>query len=221
MQHNTIRKELRIQRARLEPILRQKSREVWLKDDDRNSKFFHMSLTVRCRRNRIPSIKERRKWIQDHISISNYFNMQFKELYQSSLPTILDEIKRLGQIYVSKQDNVNILCIAQEKEIRKRVEQLHPLKSLDWMASLEFFYKKYWSVVKDRIIKFVQECFRLRHMPHSFNIIFFVLIPKTKHPYCFNHYRPISLCNFVYKVLSKIITERLRSIIRKIISPNQ
>lgn len=134
---------------------------------------------------------------------------------------ITNELEELGQKYVSEQDNDNIVRIPQKEEIRLCVEKLHPLKSPGPDGFPGIFYRNYWNVAKGRVIRFVQECFRLRHVPHSFNRTFIVLIPKTKQPQCFNHYRPISLCNFVYKVVSKIITERMRSIMEKIISPYQ
>lgn len=70
--------------------------------------------------------------------------------------------------------------------------------------------------MSDSVIRCTHECFRLCRMPHSMNITFLVLVPTT-----FNHFRPINLCNFVYKVVSKILTERMRSLLSKIVSPNQ
>lgn len=72
-------------------------------------------------------------------------------------------------------------------------------------------------IVKDRLIGFVHEVFRLSHVPSSINKTFMVLIPKALHPVSFNQYRLISLCNFVYKVIAKLITTRLRRL--KNISP--
>lgn len=164
----------------MKSILRQKSREVLLKDRDRNSKFFHTSLTPRCKRNRILEVKEGDMWIQDQRGIKDNFSKHFKELFQSSLPKIPEEFKELGQKYVTNQDNLDLLRELTEKEIRSSVEKLHPLKSPGPYGYPGVFYRKYWNVVKSRPIKFVQECFRLKHVPHNFNMTFIVLIPKTK-----------------------------------------
>ena len=47
------------------------------------------------------------------------------------------------------------------------------------------------------------------------------LIRKCKNPESFNHYRLISLCNTVYKVVSKIVVGRLRSLLHGLVSPYQ
>ena len=76
-------------------------------------------------------------------------------------------------------------------------------------------------MIKDQVIGFVQECFRLRKISSGINRTFVVLIPKTKHANSFKNFRPISLCNFSYKIIAKIITERLAKILDRLISPNQ
>lgn len=50
---------------------------------------------------------------------------------------------------------------------------------------------------------------------------FIVLIPKTDKAYNFNHFHTISLCNFTYKVVAKILAPRLNDFLGKLIFPNQ
>jgi hypothetical protein len=61
---------------------RQKFRELWLKEGDRNSRFFHLSTIIRQRRNTITEIKmEDRSWLNSREAIGRYFTDKFTELY--------------------------------------------------------------------------------------------------------------------------------------------
>jgi hypothetical protein len=55
----------------------------------------------------------------------------------------------------------------------------------------------------------------------AFNATFLALIPKEKEANSVDKYRPISLCNVVYKIITKIIANRLKPILQEIISPEQ
>lgn len=48
-----------------------------------------------------------------------------------------------------------------------------------------------------------------------------MLIPKVDNPYLVGQFRPISLCNVVYKLIPMILTERLKVVVSKLISPYQ
>jgi hypothetical protein len=58
-------------------------------------------------------------------------------------------------------------------------------------------------------------------MPDGWNDTNVVLIPKTKEPQSLKDLRPISLCNVLYKIISKVLAARLKLILDDIISPNQ
>ncbi|KAL0434849.1 UNVERIFIED_CONTAM: hypothetical protein Sradi_0192800 [Sesamum radiatum] len=58
-------------------------------------------------------------------------------------------------------------------------------------------------------------------MPPGLNSTHIVLIPKCKNPELLTQFRPISLCNVVYKIASKAIANRLKIFLDRIISPAQ
>lgn len=74
-------KELRIQRARVELIYRQKSRENWLKMGDRNSRFFHASILVSRRRNRVLALFKDGVWFYERKQIEELLIRNFQNLF--------------------------------------------------------------------------------------------------------------------------------------------
>ena len=58
-------------------------------------------------------------------------------------------------------------------------------------------------------------------MPEFVNSTTIVLIPKVKNPQEMKQFRPISLCNVIYKICSKVLANRLRSCLDDIISEEQ
>ena len=71
------------------------------------------------------------------------------------------------------------------------------------------------------MVDFVKEFFVSGRFVKSINHTFIVLIRKKEEPDGLDDFRPISLCNFIYKVISKIVANRLRSVIDSLISPFQ
>ena len=63
--------------------------------------------------------------------------------------------------------------------------------------------------------------FSSRYILQVWNATNICLIPKNDRPEEASHFRPISLCNVIYKVISKIITNRLKPILKSIVSPFQ
>ena len=63
--------------------------------------------------------------------------------------------------------------------------------------------------------------FEEKVMPDHVNNTLMSLIPKVEFPEMVSKFRPISLCNVPYKVVTKIIVERIRPLISELVEQNQ
>lgn len=75
------------------------------------------------------------------------------------------------------------------------------------------FIKEMWSTVGNDIIEFVRKFFISGQFPPSINTTWVSLVPKTRNPYSINEYMPISVVGCLYKIISKIITKRIKPLI--------
>lgn len=108
-----------------------------------------------------------------------------------------------------------------ETEIKKVLFSMPSNKSsgLDGFT-LEFFQAA-WSIVGKEMVITVQSFFHYGLMPRGFNATILTLIPKKTNSATMKDFRPISCCNLIYKVISKIIANRLQEIIPDAVEPNQ
>jgi hypothetical protein len=206
-----------------EIIWRQMSRETWLKDGDRNTQFFHLSIVIRRGRNSIDVIRaDNGDWITTKADIKEFVVSKFQTLFTEEPISFPSDLEGLISPSISPQDNVSLCQIPSPSEIKETVFGMQNLKALGPDGFLAIFYKKkYWSIVGDSVIKAVQEFFRSGRMLAEVNSSIIVLIPKIKSPSSVNHYRPISFCNTIYKTIAKILVSKVKPLLDKLISPSQ
>ena len=75
--------------------------------------------------------------------------------------------------------------------------------------------------MKEDPLKVVQQCQRVGKVLGALNSTFLALIPKKQNPSSFEEFKPISCCNVVYKIIEKIIAQRLNPILSEIITKEQ
>lgn len=71
------------------------------------------------------------------------------------------------------------------------------------------FFKSAWNVVGNDVIKAVLEFFHNGRMLKEFNNTTIALVPKCDILSHLRDFRPISCCNTIYKIISKILANRL------------
>ena len=97
---------------------------------------------------------------------------------------------------------------------------------MDWEAPRSdgfhaLFFQTNWSSLGPSIIQFIQDIFTQHTLPPSWGDTNLALIPKVAHPNVISQFCPISLCNTLYKLLSRIIVHRLKPYMAEVINPCQ
>ena len=107
------------------------------------------------------------------------------------------------------------------EEVVTALKQIHPTKApgLNGMSTL--FYQKYWNVVGNGITSMVLNVLNNNLSVADLNRTNISLIPKTNNPKKMTDFRPISLCNVVYKLISKILANKLKPLLPHLITENQ
>ena len=80
-----------------------------------------------------------------------------------------------------------------------------------------YFYKSSWDIIGQNMIEAVMEFFTTGKIFRNLNSNFMVLIPKQESTASLDKFRPIVMGNFIFKIITKIIADRLNTIIGRII----
>lgn len=107
------------------------------------------------------------------------------------------------------------------KEITTTINSFKPLKAPGPDGLHPYFYQKYWSQIANSVTSFCQEVFTNQHISPLVNKIYLCLIPKYSYPSSITQYRPIGFCNTPYKIITKIIINRIKPLLPKLISPER
>jgi hypothetical protein len=213
---------LQEQLKREEILWQQKSRELWLTCRDLNTKFFHASAVNHRRYNSISMLKmDDGSSLNTRDSIGNYFVDFFSKIFTTTNPVLDLELDDLVHPVITVDENEMLCALPDEREIYQAVAMLGSNKSPGPDGMNGLFYKTFWVVVKRDVINYVQTFFREGYLLKELNHTNIALIPKIPNPSRVNQFRPISLTNFNYKIISKILANRLKPLLEKIISPNQ
>lgn len=107
------------------------------------------------------------------------------------------------------------------KEVKNAAFKMISSKPVEMGRFNTSFFKSQCEIVVTQVIEFVQKVFVSGKFPKSINTTLLVLIPKIEHPESFNQFRPISLCNVIFKILTKVLGNCMKLVLLKIIGQGQ
>lgn len=112
-------------------------------------------------------------------------------------------------------------CGLEDIEIRRAVFQLGRHKAPGPDGIPTSFYQQFWPVVGDSMVAFIRDIFNSWSVSEDMNESLICLIPIKAHPEVISQIRPICLSNVIMKIVSKVIANRLKPLMRDLIGHKQ
>ena len=199
---------------------RQKSRKTWLKEGDRNTGFFHRTANAHRRRNFVNSISINGRKLEKEEEIRDGLVAAFQNLlsapggWSPSLPDMA-----LNEIGSKEADRLEE--IFSEEEIWTAISGLNSDKAPGPDSFPIAFWIFSWDFVKKEVLGFFKEFHEQSRFVKNLIATFLVLIPKKQTVEDFKDLRPISLVGGLYKILAKVLANRIKRVLDKVISKSQ
>ncbi|KAL6126211.1 hypothetical protein ACLB2K_074262 [Fragaria x ananassa] len=199
-----------------------KSRVKCLTEGDRNTSFFHAMVKVRQLKQSLSIMRDGGCIIDDLKDISDHVVIYFKDLFTTD--SAVRDTGLVAQVIpklVTSEENALLTAIPTSAEIFQTMCSMDHNSSPGPDDFIGVFFMKCWSIVGVEIVQAIQSFFISGYILPHFNSNLMILIPKVPGADSVTQLRPIAMANFVFKLVTKIIADRLGSIAARIISLNQ
>eukprot|EP00253_Pinus_taeda_P027507 PITA_27507 len=219
---NELYKELYKQNQIEEEEQRQKSRCLWLKSGDKNTSFFHNSLKLRRAGNNIERISVEGRVLTKQEEIKEAASRHFQNLLTAD-PHYLEnpDFLKIIENKISEAQHADLDKEVTTEEIEWSIHSMPLDKTPGPDGFTVAFYRNHWEIIKKDYIRMAKNFFTKCKMGSSIKSSHLALTPKDPNPQSFDRFRPISLCNVSYKIITKILANRLKRILPSLISENQ
>jgi len=198
----------------------QQSRLLWLREGDANLKYFHAIMSGRRRRNGISSILVDNNLAEDvpnlREAVLNHFMNHFKaqDIFRPRVDNL--QFRRLSVV-----EGVHLTCLFNVEEVKAAVWDCNSFKSPGPDGVHLGLIKDFRPDLKIDIMRFVSKFHRNGRLSKGINSTFIALIPKIDSPQRLNDFRPIALVGCLYKIIAKVLVNRLRKVMGTVISETQ
>lgn len=205
-----------------ENFWKQRSRQLWLFLGDSNTGYFHAVAKTRSAKNRMTVVKDKNGlpvYEEEHISdvISAFYNNLFRSSVNDCTKTITEALSPC----ITRAQNDLLTQLPQVQEIKEATFSIHADKTPGPDGFSASFFHSNWEVVGPSVVQEIQDFFSTGILAPEINKTHVRLIPKILGAAKVEDYRPIALCNIYYKIISKLLTIRLKAVLGDIISENQ
>ncbi|XP_019251272.1 PREDICTED: uncharacterized protein LOC109230201 [Nicotiana attenuata] len=195
---------------------------TWFNDGDKNTKLFHAHVNGKRKRLQLKRIQNNAgQWVEDTERIADeavrFFQAQFHEDVVATEFQIINHVPQM----VNGEKNQELLKQPTREEVKQAVYGLNGDNCGGPDGFNGSFFHSCWDIVGDDMVEMVKAFFNGQELPRFITHTNLVLLPKKKEVLNFSDMRPISLSNFINKVFSRVIHERLVGLLPTLISDEQ
>ncbi|GJS97584.1 hypothetical protein Tco_0804552 [Tanacetum coccineum] len=173
-------------------------------------------------RGRILSIRNEEGVRFENDDVSVLIVKHFEEFLGKS--SQLHKMSCRNDIFINKLTSEEALKMVRpisDSEIKNAMFEIKDSKAPGPDGYTSRFYKLAWSIVGTEVSQAVREFFLTGKLLGEVNATLISLVPKIPTPNKVSNFRPIACCNVLYKFISKIMTNRIKDVLGKLVNENQ
>ncbi|GJZ35731.1 RNA-directed DNA polymerase, eukaryota, reverse transcriptase zinc-binding domain protein [Tanacetum coccineum] len=174
------------------------------------------------RRGRIMSIRNEEGVRFENDDVSVQIVKHFEEFLGKS--SQLHKMSCRNDIFKNKltsEEALKMMRPISDSEIKNAMFEIKDSKAPGPDGYTSRFYKLAWSIVRTEVSQAVREFFLTGKLLGEVNATLISLVPKIPTSNKVSDFRPIACCNVLYKFISKIMTNRIKEVLGKLVSENQ
>ena len=218
-----LRQEMEVVLNDEEMLWFQKSRLEAISEGDRNTRYFHLSTIIRRKRNRVDALlDEQGNWVTDAAQVKDMVLSFWRKLFQDDR-----ELRSHGPLprdyfpEISANDRDKLARPFSPCEVYAALKDMQPFKASGPDGFQPVFYQRFWNLVQPNVTQLASDVLSGCSFPDGLNDAYLVLISKVDSPSKPNQFRPIGLCNIVYKLVTKVIVNHIKPVLSTLIAPTQ
>ncbi|CAA0812017.1 Unknown protein [Striga hermonthica] len=199
----------------------QKSREKILLHGDRNTRFFQTAAKIHKNKSTIHGLQINNVWTTEDAILRGHAIDHFESRFSDSSITLAGCEYTEPLAPPDPDTEISVSQSVSNMEITQAIDSCPPYSAPGPDGFPTIFFKKYWHHIGPDTCDFIRTFFANGRLTPNLGFSYLCLIPKIATPLTIKDYRPISLCNVVYKFVTKVILYRLRPILIDYIGPEQ
>lgn len=198
----------------------QRCKEEEILEGDCNTKYYHAKANGRRRKSQIHTLVQEEGVIQGQQNLIAYITNFYKNLFGHTRGNACS-LNMEGVTQVSKEDKVELTKPFSLEEVKKVVFEMRQNRAPGPDGFPAEFYVKFWGIIKFELLDLINDFHNGFLEVERLNYGIVTLVPKTKDAEQIQKFRPICLLNVSFKIITKVLMNRLDRIMTYIISKNQ